>query len=168
MRLAIFLPLLLMLSSCWPSRVSFIDGSLPEDWQTFSVETVSNSSANTPLNYPVDLSEQLKDGIQNNTRLQLSTDPDSSDLIVQGNITNYSITPIAMQEGDQASKNRLNVSVQFKIFINTAEPKEMNLNSTKFIDYNASTDLGTVENTLLAEVSEQIVQDVINKLLSNW
>ena len=44
----------------------------------------------------------------------------------------------------------------------------MTMTSTRFIDYDSNTDLGIVENQLLEEVNDQIVQDVINKLLSNW
>ena len=44
----------------------------------------------------------------------------------------------------------------------------MSLTSTRFVDYDVSTDIGVVETELLAEVNEQIVQDVINKLMSNW
>lgn len=159
---------LFMLSSCWPSRISFIDGSLPEDWKTFYVVTLENNSSNTPLNYPVDLSERIKDGLQNNTRLQLNQNEADSDVLIEGVIQSYNITPVAVQEGDFASKNRLSVTVQFTILTKKPEEKESNLVSTKFIDYNANTDLGVVENTLLSEVSEQIVQDVLNKLLSNW
>lgn len=159
---------LLTLSSCWPSRVSFIDGSLPEDWKTFYVVTLENNSSNTPLNYPVDLSEKIKDGVQNNTRLQLNQNEGDSDVLIEGVIQSYNITPVAVQEGDFASKNRLTVSVQFTILTRKPEEKESKLSSTKFIDYSANTDLGVVENTLLAEVSEQIVQDVLNKLLANW
>jgi hypothetical protein len=44
----------------------------------------------------------------------------------------------------------------------------MNLTSTRFVDFDSNTDLATVERTLLEEINTQIVQDVINKLLSNW
>jgi hypothetical protein len=42
------------------------------------------------------------------------------------------------------------------------------LTSTRFVDYASSDDLATVEATLLEEINTQIVQDLINKLLSNW
>jgi hypothetical protein len=75
---------------------------------------------------------------------------------------------VALQEGDNAAKNRLTVSTQFTFFISKPEEKEMQMVSSRYLDYDANTDLGVVENELLKEVSDQIVQDVINKLLSNW
>jgi hypothetical protein len=44
----------------------------------------------------------------------------------------------------------------------------MTLTSTRFADYDSNLDLTTVESQLLEEINKQIVQDVINKILSNW
>ncbi len=159
-----------LLSSCWPTSVSFVDnGSMPPEWKVFYVETLKNEAPNTPLSYSATLSEDVKDGVQNNTRLLLGTTlNDSVQIIIQGVISNYSITPVALQEGDNAAQNRLTVSVNFEIFITAPEEDKMTLTSTRFVDYASSEDLGAKEDELLAEVNDQIVQDVVNKLLSNW
>jgi len=156
------------LTSCWPTRVGFKDQNFPEEWKVFHVKTLDNNSSNTPLSYPANLSEAIKDGIQNNTSLALGVSPDDAQLQIEGTIGSYTITPVAILEGDQASQNRLTVSATFNIYINEPEEDEMTLRSIRFIDYDASTDLGVVESTLLDAVSEQIVQDVINQLFSNW
>lgn len=159
---------LLLFSSCWPSRISFVDGSMPEEWKAFHLNVIDNKAANTPLSFPLELAESIRSGVQNNTRLQLSKSEENAEVIIDGTINSYSITPVALQEGDNASKNRLTVSVDFVFQITAPEAKEMTLNASRFVDYDASTDLGVVESTLLQEVSDQLVQDVINKLLSNW
>ena len=159
---------LFLLTGCWPSSVSFVDGTMPPEWKTFFVKTLENNAPNTPLSYAPALSEVIKDGIQTKTKLQLNTSAENAEVEIEGLIVNYSITPIALQEGDNASQNRLTISVNFKIFIHAPEEDEMMLVSTRFIDYDSNTDLGIVETQLLEEVNTQIVQDVINKLLSNW
>lgn len=73
-----------------------------------------------------------------------------------------------MQEGDNAQKNRLSISTSFTIFISAPKEDQMTMTSSRFVDYDSNTDLGSVEATLLEEINTQIVQDVINKLLSNW
>ena len=161
--------LLFLLTSCWPVSVSLIDkGSMPEEWKTFSVKTLNNKAPNAPLSYSPNLTEQIKDGIQNNTRLQLNTQSNKAEIIIEGSVNNYNLSPIALQEGDNAAKNRLTISTQFTIFIEKPEESIMKLTSTRFADYDSNTDLSSVENQLLDEINEQIVQDVINKLLSNW
>lgn len=141
---------------------------MPEEWDSFFVKTLENNTGNAPLSYNARLSELIKDGIQNNSRLSLDQNSDSSEVTVEGVITNYVITPVALQEGDNAAQNRLTVTVQFEIFISKPEEEVLNVTSSRFIDYDSNEDLGTVENELLGEVSDQIVQDVLNKLLSNW
>ena len=168
MRTFLIISLLFILSSCWPTRVSFVDGSMPEEWDSFTVITLENNTGNAPLSYNATLTESIKDGIQNNSRLSLDQEPDSSEVTIEGVVSSYTITPVALQEGDAASQNRLTVSVQLEIFISKPEEEVMTLNSSRFVDYDANTDLSTVENDLLSEVTDQIVQDVLNKLFSNW
>jgi hypothetical protein len=167
-RFILFAISLFILSSCWPSRVGFKDVNFPEEWKSFNVKTLENKSSNTPLSYSAALSEAIKDGIQNNTSLNLSPIADSAQLEIEGSINSYTITPVAILEGDQASQNRLTVSVTLKIFIKVPEEEEMIVRSSRFIDYDSNTDLGVVESTLLEDVNAQIVQDVINQLFSNW
>lgn len=168
MRYLFLLILIASLSSCWPTRISFIDGTMPEEWKTFSVKTLDNNAPNTPISYAAQLSEKLKDGLQNNTRLLLNSETGKGEVYIEGVISNYTITPVAIQEGDNSAKNRLTVSVQFTIFVSAPEEDKIALTTTRFVDYDSNTDLATAESTLLEEVSTQIVQDVINKLLSNW
>ncbi len=169
MKLIFCLIVLIGLTGCWPSSVSFIDtGSMPEEWKTFSVKTLENDAPNTPISYAALLSEKLKDGVQNNTRLLLNPVVGKGEVSIEGKISSYTIIPVAIQEGDNSAKNRLTISVQFTIFITAPEEDKMTLTSTRFIDYDSNTDLASQEATLLDEISTQIVQDVINKLLSNW
>jgi len=173
MKLLYFIALSFLLVSCWPSSVSFMDkGSMPPEWKTFTLKTLDNNAPNAPLSYPAQLSEAVKDGVQNNTRLLITSKVDESSLDIEGVINSYNVTPIALVEdnlGSQnASQNRLTISVNFDIYIKVPEPSEMKMTSTRFIDYSSDQDLGSVEAQLLDEINTQIVQDVINKLLSNW
>jgi hypothetical protein len=141
---------------------------MPPEWKTFSIKTLENNAPNTPLSFSATLSEKLKDGVQNNTRLLLNSEVGKGEVSIEGIISNYSITPIAMQEGDNSAKNRLTVSVQFIIFVSAPKEDKMTVTTTRFVDYDSNTDLATQESALLDDISVQIVQDVINKLLSNW
>lgn len=156
-----------LLSSCWPTSISMVDGSMPAEWKSFYVTTLANDAPNAPLSYSANLSESLKDGIQNNTRLVLATQLKNADVQIEGAVVNYSVSPIALQEGDNAAQNRLSITARFTIFLSTEED-EWNLTSTRFVDYSSSQDLSSVETNLLEEINVQIVQDVINKLRSNW
>lgn len=168
MKSLIIISCLFILSSCWPSKVSFVDGAIPEEWKTFSVKTLTSNAANTPLSYPALLSEELKDGVLNRTRLQIKDYRDNPDVEIEGVIAQYTLAPISLQGDDNAAQNRLAVTVKFDIFIHAPEEDEMHLTSTRFVDYDVNSDFNSIEETLLEEINDQIVQDVMNKLLSNW
>jgi hypothetical protein len=169
MKFIIIIILFLSLSSCWPTSVSFNDtGSIPPEWNQFSLINLENTAPNSPINFSGYLSDKIRDGIQNNTRLKLSSTANSGELRLEGSISNYIISPIAVQAGDNVAKNRLTVTCIIKINITSPKEQEMIVNSTRFADFPTVKNITEVESELNELISQQIVQDVINKILSNW
>ena len=174
MQRILFISLLLItvLSSCWPSSVSFVDsGSMNPCMKLFFMPVLENSAPNAPINYATELTEAVKTGVQNNTRLLITDEANNPQVIIEGVVTNYLISPVLLQEGDNSLRNRLTISAQFKIYMTCkteAIDEEMSLTSTRFVDYDSNQDISSLEAQLLADINSQIVQDVINKLLSNW
>jgi hypothetical protein len=168
----ISLILLVGLTSCWPTSVSFNDkGSLNPCLKYFEIDQLEISAANAPINYSIELTEALKAGLQNNTRLLIASNTNKPQVTINGKITNYTVSPIALQQGDNASQNRLSVSVAMNIYFECASENythEMKMVSTRFADFNANTDISSVESQLLSEINAQILQDLINQILSNW
>lgn len=159
---------IVLLSSCWPTSVGFKDGSLDPSWKTFTVETLVNSAPNAPLDYAPILTEEVKDAVQNRTGLKLNTGGNESQINISGEVVSFDISPVAIQANDNASKNRLTITALFDIFITTPEESTMQVRSSRFADYDADQDLGLVQEELYTEINKQIIQDVINQLLSNW
>jgi outer membrane lipopolysaccharide assembly protein LptE/RlpB len=157
-----------LLTSCWPTSVSFFDISMPEDWKDFYITPLEMNVATAPTNYNSTLTESLRTGVQNNTRLKMLTDVTEADVQISGVVTSYNTTPQAITEGDNAQKNRLTVSVSFTIITPTKGLEKMQMTSTRFADYDASQQLSDVEAQLLEIINQQVVQDLINKLRSNW
>jgi hypothetical protein len=168
-RSALYISILLMLSACWPTSVSFRDGSVPEEWKRFMIETLNNEAANAPISYAPELTEELKDAIQNRVGLKLvSNESDDPQIIVSGVVQDYNVAPVAVQGDDIAAKNRLTVSAYFEIFVLAPEEDVMEVRASRFVDFDANVDVGSVQAQLFQEINEQVIQDVLNKLLSNW
>lgn len=158
-----------MLCGCWPSKIGFRDtGGMPEEWERFHLQTLQINASTCPLSYAANLSEAIKDGIQNNTRLTIAPDVKNAQVQLSGDITQYSVNPIALQNGDNAAKNRLSIGVIFTLNYTVPKQEEVKITITRFADFDASTNFSSVENQLLSSINEQIVQDIINKLMSNW
>lgn len=169
MKLLLNLLMLFLFFGCKSYSISFKDnGTTPEEWKSFSIKNLETTAPNCPLDYAPKLTENLKDALQNNTRLSLNTKTGSGEVYIEGNVTTYQVTPIAIQNNNNASQNRLTIGVQFIIYISAPKEEIMNLNASRFADFNSSTNLSTIEGELLEQINSQIAQDLINKLLGNW
>ena len=133
-----------------------------------SIQNLENTAPNCPLSFGALLTEQLKDGVQNNTRLLLNTSFGKGEINMEGAITAYQVQPLAIQGADEASSNRLTMTLQMKININAPKEEVWQFSTTRFADFSASTNLADVEKKLFDEIAAQMVQDLINKLYSNW
>jgi hypothetical protein len=73
-QLSLILILLAGLTSCWPKAfMNPIDNSMPEEWKKFYITPLELNATTAPSSYPANLAEGLRSGIQNNTRLKLSS-----------------------------------------------------------------------------------------------
>lgn len=172
MKLLFLVGLTFTLQACWPTRVGFKDGSVPPEWEYFFVDVLENNAPNAPISYAPKLTEELKDAIQNRLGIKLAPNINSeAQFTVTGNISGYTVTPVAIQENNAAAKNRLTVNANFEVFIEETEENEeevITFTSTRFVDYDANQDLGSLQDDLFIEINDQIIQDVLNKLTANW
>jgi hypothetical protein len=156
-------------SSCYPTSVSFKDNSIDSNLKTFSVINFELVAPNAPVSYPITFTEFLKDGILANTKLKLlkSGEPNCH-LIFSGEVTDYVIQPVSIQGNNVAAQNRLTIGLRIEIE-NTLDPdKSLEFRPRRFADYNSDQDINSIESQLLATINEQLLQDILNKLQSDW
>ena len=69
------------------------------------VETLGNEAANAPISYAPELTELVKDAVQNRVGLQLvSGEDDDPQVIIIGAVKSYDLAPLALQANDVAAK----------------------------------------------------------------
>lgn len=113
------------------------------------------------------LTEGLRDKFSSETSLQLVND--GGDLLLEGSITSYRTTPVAIQGNDEAALNRLTITIEVT-FINTFD-ENMSFENTRFeryADYSSSSNLADVQDVLVAEINQTLIEDVFNKAVINW
>ena len=111
--LLILIVLVLSTFSC--GIYSFSGASISSEVKSINVKQFINSSSLAPTVLANSLTDQLKNKFLLETNL-IPTNSDG-DLVFSGQITNYSINPIAIQTDETASKNRLSMTIKVK-FIN--------------------------------------------------
>ena len=91
-----------------------------------------------------------------------------ADLTLEGTISGYVVTPLAIQQNEQAARNRLTITVNVK-FTNVKDEKQ-NFESpfSRYADFDSKVNISSVEEALIAEINTQLVDDIFNKAVINW
>ena len=109
----------------------------------------------------------LQDLIQGQTNLSLTNS--NGDLVYEGEIVKYYISPMTATSNQRAAQSRLTVAINVR-FTNKNKPDDdFERQFTHFYDYNGTEQLtGALLNTALDEIYERITQDIFNASLAKW
>lgn len=158
-----FILIFFLFSSC---SIRFNAYDISPDVKTFSVEQFETTAGNAPPTIGQQFSEQLKQRILNDTKLQYRNN--KGDIEFSGSVTSYQISPIAPQPGQTVALQRLTIRMEIDYKSSKQEIKNWSPTFSRFADFSAEADLSAVENQLVREIYTQIIEDVFNKAFSNW
>ena len=154
----------LLVNSC---GVYNFTGAKPVDAKTFQVNYFQN---NAPLIEPGierTFTLELQDIIQNQTNLNLVSQ--GGELLYEGEIVDYRITPMTATADQRAAQNRLTVTVMVRFSNRNKEDDNFEKRFSFFYDFDANQQLvGSQLTTALDVIFERITQDIFNESLAKW
>ncbi len=157
---------LLALSNCGTVSYSLSGASIPAAAKTVSVQYIPNNAPIVNPQLSQNLTDALKDKFQSQTSLKLING--TGDLDFEGEITGYSVRPVAIQGGDVAAKNRLTVTITMR-YSNAIDPTyEFDKSFSRYEDYDSGENLKDKEEELTAIIIEQLIDDIFNNSVVNW
>lgn len=161
----LLLALSFSLSGC--GFYSFTGASIAPDVKTYQVNRFENTSLLFEPGLDLQFQNTLQDLIQNQTNLNLVTT--GGDLIYEGEITDYRISPTTSTSENTAAQNRLTISVKLRFYNKKKEEDDVEQTFSFFYDYPGSAQLiGSQKATAHEEIFERITQDVFNATLAKW
>ena len=160
----IILTCCLILNSC--GIYSFSGASIPAEAKTVSVQYFpNNAQLVNPLLSNL-ITNTLNDMFVNQTTLQSVAQ--NGDLALEGEITGYTTSPIAITGNQTAAMNRLTVTVNVRFTNKYDESKNFEQNFSQYQDYPSGQDLNAVQDVLVEEIVNNLCQDIFNKAVVNW
>ncbi len=154
---------LLSIFWCLFSCYSFTGSSLSPDLKSINIKTFPNNSAlNTP-NLSQDFTFAVQQKFLRTTGLKGSSE--QADLLIEGEISDYSIEPTSITSPNQTIGNNLPLQAAQ----NKLDPKT-NFEET-FEDnvvFDSNTDTNTIETVYVKAVSERIINKMFNRIVANW
>jgi len=157
---------LMALQSC-SVKYSLTGASISPETTSFQVNYFQN---NAPLIEPGierDFTNKLIDLLINQTSLELVKS--NGDLVYEGEIVEYRISPTTATSDNRAAQNRLTVGVNVRFYDIKDPDADFEKRFSFYYDYPASVQLiGSQKDTAMEEIFERITQDVFNASLAKW
>jgi hypothetical protein len=110
--------------------------------------------------------EKLKEYFQRNTSLKIANS--NPDLLIEGAITGYEVTPQAPTSDDKGGLNRLTIKIEVKLSNSKDESKNFEQEFSFYKDFAQNQTLSSVEKQLIPVILDQIVLDIFNKTAGEW
>lgn len=139
--------------------------------KTFQVNYFQNYASQSPGSIfepgmDRDFTLALQDRILNQTSLDLIGS--SGDLLYEGEIVEYRISPMSATAQQTAAQNRLSIAVNVRFTNTTKEDSDFEQRFSFFFDYDAGDQLSSVKSEAHEIIFERITQDIFNASLADW
>ncbi|MBT9187481.1 LPS assembly lipoprotein LptE [Zobellia russellii] len=166
--LAFSLILILSLNGC--GVYNFTGGNVGTA-TTFTVPRFQNYATQNPGStfepgLERDFTLALQDRILNQTSLDLTSS--NGDLLYEGEIVEFRISPMSATAQQTAAQNRLSMAVKVRFYNKTKQDADFDQRFSFFYDYPANSQLSAVKTEALEVIFERITQDIFNASLADW
>ncbi len=90
------------------------------------------------------------------------------EITFSGAITGYNIRPIAVRGTETTAQSQLTLTVQIVYENSEDEEKNFRQSFSASEQFNAETDLLSIEDQLLDKITDQLVDNIFNRAFINW
>jgi hypothetical protein len=154
----------ILMSGC--GIYSFKDAVIPENIKTVKIGFIENKARYVNPQLAPLLTDKLQQKIMNGTKLT-RTNSDEAHYQIYATITNYDPSQTVGVSAQQASTNRLTVTVHV-LLKKTLDNKEQEFDITRNFDFSANLTLNQAEGQLMSDILRNITDDIFNQIFSNW
>lgn len=147
-------------------NVSFTGGTIDPNAKTVYVGTFVNNAPLVNPSLSQDFTNALKSKIQSQTPLEIVNS--GGDYRFEGEITNYTINPTAIQGNETAAMNRLQITVRVTFENRFDEKLNFQQTFSRYADYLSTLSLSAIESSLVEEINEALTEDIYTKAFVNW
>lgn len=142
-------------------------GAKPINAKTFQVNYFQNNADLIEPGIERKFTQDLQNLIQNQTNLSLTNS--GGELVYEGEIVDYRVSPMTATADQRAAQNRLTISVNVRFTNKNKEEDDFEKRFSFFYDFPGTSQLvGSQLTTALDVIFERITQDIFNESLAKW
>ena len=157
-----------VLNGCGVYNFSGASTGTAESFQVNFFQNYADQSPGSTIEPQLDrdFTNSLQDVITNLTSLNLTGN--NGDLIYEGEIVEYRVSPMSATANQTAAQNRLTMSVNVRFYNTAKEDSDFEKRFSFFFDFPATSLLESVKSQAHEELFERITQDIFNESLADW
>lgn len=162
----VLLVFVLGIMGCGGVSYSLSGINIPPEVKTVTIKLFENKA---PLVNPLlaqVYTEKLKDKYISQTGLVLAQE--NGDWEFEGAIVRYVVEPVNRQTIEGGTRNKLTIKIDVKYTNRKDSKQDYTKSYERFQDFDAAQDFGSIESTLVDEITELLVQDVFNDTALKW
>ena len=160
--------LLTLLVSCY----TFVNNNLDARVKTVQIKTFPNNAALVNATLSQDFTTLLQNRF---LKTNLKGAIENPDLLIEGEITDYSITPTAISNpittdgvSVQAAQNKLTITVKVH-YENKIQPeKNFDRTYTDEATFSSDLDINSIETSQVKIVNDRIINKIFNDIVADW
>ena len=134
--------------------------------KTITISDFTNQASYVNPTLAPEFTEELKDIYIRQSLLEQGAS--NGDLALEGEVTGYDFTPMAVKEDALASQTRLTITVRVRYMNNTNPDEDFEQSFSAYREFDSNLMVQQVESSLCAEIIEEIVDQVYNATVANW
>ena len=161
----LLLSLVVVMTSCKMS-ISLTGGTIDPRAKTVAITNFPNNASLVNPNLSQSFTSALKDKIQGQTPLTIVSR--NGDYSIEGEITGYTVSPVAIQGNETAAMNRLTITVRVRFVNSFDETQNFDQTFSRYADYSSTQNLSSVESGLISSINDALTDDIFNKAFVNW
>ncbi|MGM9830566.1 MAG: LptE family protein [Paludibacteraceae bacterium] len=156
----------LLMPSC---LISYKFNGASIDYSKTKSISIADFPNNAALVYPPlsnSLSEGIRDIYSRQTRLQILRR--GGDLELEGEITNYQLTPMAIAADSYSAETKLTLTVKVRFTNNVAPEESFEKTYSAFQTFDSSRMLNDVQEELCNTMIQEIAENIYNDTVAKW
>jgi hypothetical protein len=134
--------------------------------KTISISDFPNNSDLVYAPLSQEFSEKLRDTYAKQTRLQLMKK--GGDLNLEGEITGYQLTPMAISADTYASQTKLTLTIMVRFSNSKLPDDDFEKSYSVYRTFDSNVMLTTIQDELLKEIIEEITDNIYNDTVAKW
>ncbi|NDP21466.1 MAG: LptE family protein [Paludibacter sp.] len=131
--------------------------------------SISDFPNTAELIYPPlsqEFAETLRDTYSKQTRLQLLKK--GGDLNIEGEITGYQLTPMAISADSYSAKTKLTITIKVRFSNNKNPEDDFDKSYTAYQSFDSSRMLSDVQDELMKVMVKEIADNIYNDTVAKW